>query len=84
LKECYQVVHVDQGEIIKTRVRTFKGSVPKVLVKAHRVQNKKQTVISGLELFQVDYDDLVPYFATKCASSATLHEIESRKDCYTV
>jgi translation initiation factor 1 (eIF-1/SUI1) len=38
------------------------------------VSNKKQTVVTGLELWQIDYDEIVPFLSVKCAGSATLHE----------
>ena len=39
-----------------------------------------------MELFQIDYDELVPFLATKCASSATLHDHEGsgKKDAQLV
>jgi translation initiation factor 1 (eIF-1/SUI1) len=61
--------------------------VPRVLIKAQRVSNKKQTVILGLELFQIDYEEIVPYLSQKCAGSATLHESTShlaKKDSHEI
>lgn len=56
--------------------------MPHVTLKAQRVANKKQTLIIGLDLYQIDYDELVPYLSHKCASSATLHEADglAKKD----
>lgn len=51
LIECYQVVVCDETELSRDKVKYFRGSVPEVKVWAHRVHNKKQTVITGLELF---------------------------------
>ena len=84
LRECFQVTRADEDEVVKSRVRVVKGPVPRVQVRAQRVQNKKQTVISGLELFQIDLEELVTYLSHKCAGSATLHENETRKETYTV
>eukprot|EP00347_Sterkiella_histriomuscorum_P011099 403373759 len=75
--DCYQVVQIDEQEIIKDRVKFFRGEIPMVKVQAKRVQNKKQTVITGLELYQIDYDELVQYLQNKCAGSVTTQETES-------
>jgi translation initiation factor 1 (eIF-1/SUI1) len=32
------------------------------------------TFVTGLELWQIAYDEVVPLFSVKCAGSATLHE----------
>ena len=39
-----------------------------------------------MELFQIDYDELVPFLSHKCAGSATLHEVSegTKKDHHTV
>jgi translation initiation factor 1 (eIF-1/SUI1) len=74
VKECYQVIQLDEEEVIKTRSKTFKGSVPKLLIKAQRVANKKVTIVTGLELWQIPCEDVVPLFSVKCAGSATVHE----------
>ena len=74
VKECYQVTLLDEEEVIKTRQKVFRGSVPKLLIKAQRVANKKVTIITGLELWQIPYEEVVPLFSVKCAGSATLHE----------
>ena len=34
VKECYQVTLLDEEEVIKTRQKVFRGSVPKLLIKA--------------------------------------------------
>jgi len=38
------------------------------------VANKKITVVSGLELFRIDYDELAPILSHRCAGSATVHD----------
>jgi translation initiation factor 1 (eIF-1/SUI1) len=38
------------------------------------VANKKVTIITGLELWQIPYEEVVPLFSVKCAGSATVHE----------
>jgi translation initiation factor 1 (eIF-1/SUI1) len=57
-----------------------------VQLKALRVANKKVTTITGLELFQIDYEELLPFLSHKCAGSATIFEtIEGqKKDSFTV
>ena len=42
---------LDEEEVVKSRMKIIKGSVPHVHVKAIRVANKKATTIQGLELF---------------------------------
>jgi len=44
------------------------------VIKAQRVANKKVTVVTGLELWQISYDEVLPLFSVKCAGSSTLHE----------
>jgi translation initiation factor 1 (eIF-1/SUI1) len=86
VKECYSVLMLDEEELVKSRMKVHKGSMPHVLVKAMKVSNKNVTTISGLELFQIDYEELVPFLAHKCAGSTTLHEGElgSKKDTFVV
>ena len=74
VKDSYTVTQLDEDQLIISRSKTYKGQVPKVLVKAIRVANKKATCITGLELFQIDYDELVPLISHKCAGSCTLHD----------
>ncbi len=74
VRDSYTVTQLDEEQLIVQRAKTYKGSVPKVLVKAIRVANKKATCINGLELFQIDYDELVPLLSHKCAGSGTLHD----------
>lgn len=58
VKECYMVSKLDEEELVKSRVKVHKGSVPHVIVKGIKVSNKKVTTIQGLELFLVDYAEL--------------------------
>ena len=74
MKDSYTVTQLDQEQLIVTRSKTHKGQVPKVIIKAMRVINKKVTCINGLELFMIDYDELVPHLSQKCAGSSTLHD----------
>ena len=43
---------------------------------AQKVNNKKQTTVVGLEIYQLDFDELTSYMQNKCASSVTIGEIE--------
>lgn len=45
VKECYSVMRLDEEEVVKSRMKTHKGSVPHVHVKAMKVANKKVTTI---------------------------------------
>mmetsp|Transcript_15122 Transcript_15122/g.25649 ORF Transcript_15122/g.25649 Transcript_15122/m.25649 type:complete len:118 (-) Transcript_15122:116-469(-) len=67
---------VDETQIVKDRVRFSKGQVPCVEIIAQKINNKKQTTITGLELFMIDLDELSTYLQHKCASSVTMNEIE--------
>ena len=46
----------------------LQSSIDHVNIKAEKVRNKKVTFISGLELFQIDYDELNTYLRNKCAA----------------
>jgi len=51
------------------------GQVPKVKVEALKYRNRKITRTSGLELFQVDLQELARHLRNKCQSSVTINEI---------
>ena len=54
----------------------YKGDVPTVEIVAQKTMNKKQTTITGLELYLIDFDELCSYLQHKCASSVAIAEIE--------
>ena len=76
LHNAYVTTLVDQDQITKDRQRFFKGDVPKVDILSQKINNKKVTTLSGLEMYQIDYDELTTYLQHKCASSVTIGEIE--------
>ncbi|CDW79297.1 eukaryotic translation initiation factor 2d-like [Stylonychia lemnae] len=77
LIECYSVTLCDNNEItIRDRVKYHKGKIPQVKVHARRVHNKKQTLITGLELYQIDYEELCTYLQNKLACSVTHQDLE--------
>lgn len=56
------------------------GQVPKVKVEALKYRNKKQTRMSGLELYQVDLQEFARYLRNKCQASVTIGElVQSQK-----
>jgi translation initiation factor 1 (eIF-1/SUI1) len=36
--------------------------------------NKKVTIITGLEFWQIPLEEIVPIFSVKCAGTATIHK----------
>lgn len=76
LLPCYVVTMLDQDLVIKDTVRSkfYKGEVPCVQLVAQKFSNKKVTVISGLDLFLIDYDEFTQHLRVKCASSVSLSE----------
>ena len=46
-----------------------------VKLEALKYRNKKITRISGLELYQVDLQELARFLRNKCQASVTMHEI---------
>jgi hypothetical protein len=54
----YTVIQLDKEVIIKDRVKTYKGKVPCVKVVAQGQELKKDTVIIGLEPFQIDLEEI--------------------------
>jgi len=55
-------------------VKLFRGSVPRLLITAKRQANKKVTIITGLDLWQIPIDEVVHLLSVKCAGTATVHE----------
>ena len=78
LQNCYTVTLIDQQQLVheKEKQKMFKGDVPTVEILAQKTMNKKQTTITGLELYMIDYDELCSYLQHKCASSVAIAEIE--------
>ena len=60
----------------KDRSRFVKGPVPHVELKACKVNNKKMTFITGLELWQIDLDEFCSYTQHKCACSVSKADLE--------
>ena len=60
----------------KEKQKFVKGPVPHVEIIAQKVNNKKQTTITGLEMYQLNYDELTSYMQHKCASSVAMSEID--------
>jgi len=51
-----------------------------VFILGKKVNNKKVTIVSGLELFKVDLDELRSHLTNKCSASCTINtEIGSLK-----
>lgn len=63
IQDYYEVRLLDEEEITLKRSKIHGGSIPLVKVTAQRVANKKQTTIVGLELWMIDYDEIVPYLS---------------------
>ena len=60
----------------KDRVKFQKGPPPPVEILSQKVNNKKQTTVTGLEIYMVDFDELTSFLQHKCASSVSINEIE--------
>ena len=43
------------------RLQFFKGEVPKVHILAQKVNNKKVTTITGLDMYMIDYGEMSSY-----------------------
>jgi len=57
-------------------MKVFKGEVPCIEITSQKVSNKKQTTVTGLDLYKIDYDEISTYLQHKCASSVSVNEIE--------
>lgn len=78
LQDCHLITLIDESQLVsaKERQRFVKGPVPHVQIISQKVNNKKQTTITGLEVYQLDFDELTSYMQHKCASSVAMNEIE--------
>lgn len=45
----------------KERMKVFKGEVPQVELISQKISNKKQTTITGLDLYMIDFDELTTH-----------------------
>ena len=54
----------------------IKGNVPMTEILAQKVKNKKQTTITGLEIYMLDFDELRSHLQHRCSSSVAINEIE--------
>ena len=63
LTNCYVVNLVDESQLVaeSKRSRFFKGDVPHVKIVAQKVNNKKVTYVTGLELFMIDLPEFCSY-----------------------
>lgn len=52
------ISQLDEEQLVKERSKIYKGTIPKVKIVAERVANKKQTTIKGLELYEIDLDEI--------------------------
>ena len=50
------------------------GEVPKIKIEALKYRNHKITRVSGLELFQIDFNEFKNYLRVKCSVSVTINE----------
>jgi translation initiation factor 1 (eIF-1/SUI1) len=78
LHKCYTVTLIDESQLVseKERMKVFKGEVPEVEIISQKISNKKQTTITGLDLYHIDYDEFCSFLQHKCASSVSMNEIE--------
>ena len=68
---------LDEEELVKSRVKNYRGPVPRVLLKAMRVCNKKVTTIEGLGLYQIEFEEFLTYLSHKCAGSTIMHNFDT-------
>lgn len=71
------MTNADETELSLNKHKYYKGHVPELKVWAHRVQNKKQTVITGFEMYKLDMDELQTYLSNKCACSVSVQELNA-------
>lgn len=74
------LIDLDEKLPEKDRIKIINGPPPKVKIVAERVANKKQTVIFGLEVFKIDYDELSDYLRHKLATAVTMNKLPLAKD----
>lgn len=60
LTECHVITMLDEDLVVRDsqKLRFVKGPVPRVTIFAEKLNNKKVTTIIGLEVFQIDQDEL--------------------------
>ena len=58
------------------RLQFQKGDVPKVHILAQKLNNKKQTTVTGLDMYMIDYAEMSSYLQHKCASSVSVKKLE--------
>ena len=68
---CYTVTLCDESTLTKQRSKLHPGKGPTVSLLALKVNNKKVTQISGLELFMIDLNEFQTYLRNKCQASVT-------------
>ena len=66
--------------MITRQKERIEKEIDPVFILGMKVHNKKVTIISGLELFKVDLDELRSHLTSKCSAACTINtEIGSAK-----